>query len=221
MRVRGWLREAWDLIGVDLPLFTMAAFLAIALSLLSAGILALPLGVGLCIMFLEKLHGRTPELKHLWEGITDHFPASIVVYMVYMLASVPFDVANFLLHTRPAPWPTVGILIVWVGLWLIGTPLFFCLPLIADRDLSARDALRLSWARVRLQPLAIFRDVIAGSVVALFGLFACGVGLVITLPLVMGALVLAYRDLVGNFAVPQMTSLREETTNEVEDDEAS
>jgi uncharacterized membrane protein YesL len=221
VRVRGWLREAWDLIGADLPLFTMAAFLTISLSLLSAFILALPLLVGLCIMFLEKLNGRQPELKHLWEGITQHFPASIVVYMIYMLASVPFDAANVFLQTRAAPCPTVGILTVLVGLWLIGTPLFFCLPLIADRDLSARDALRLSWARVRTQPLNILLNVIVCSIVALFGLFACGLGLIITLPLVVATLVLAYRDLVGNFAAPQMTSLREEIADEVDDDEAS
>jgi len=218
MRVRLWLREAWDLIGADLPLFSVAAFLTITLSLFSAFVLAFPLATGLCIMFLEKLHGRQPELGHLWEGITQHFPASIVVYMIGMAASVPFDAVNYALQAHPAPWPSVGGVIVVLSLWLIGTPLFFTLPLIADRDVSARDALRLSWARVRVAPLTVLGTVVTCSVSLLVGVFACGVGIIITLPLAVGVLVLAYRDLVGNFAAPQMTSLRQDDSEEVGSD---
>lgn len=219
MRLRLWLREAWDLVGADLPLFSVAAFLTISLSLLSAFILAVPLAVGMCIMFLEKLNGRPAELRHLWEGLTQHFPASILIYIIAMLVSIPFDLANYFLQSRPAPWPFVGILVVLVGLWLIGTPLFFCLPLIADRDLSAREALRLSWSRVRAQPLTVLAAVVTCSLVLLVGVFACGLGVIITLPLVVATLVLAYRDLVGNFAAPQMTSLGYDKPDEVANNE--
>lgn len=221
MRLRAWLREAWELIGADLPLFSAAAFLTIALSLFSAFILAFPLTVGLCLMLAEKLHGRRPELSLLWEGITQHFPAAIMIYMITMAAAVPFDAVNYVLHLRPAPWPTLGFVVVVLGAWLVSTPLFFALPLVADRDLSARDAISLSWTRFRVKPLPVFATTAVCGVLLCLGVFACGVGIILTLPLVAGVLVLATRDLVGNFAVPRMTSLREDELEEVGSDDAS
>jgi hypothetical protein len=219
MRVRQWLREAWELIGADLPLFSVAAFLAISVSLFSLGVLAFPLAAGLCLMLLQKLHGRTPELSHLWEGITQHFPAAFTVYLVAMGLALPFDLANLYLRSRPAPWPLVGMGLVLVALCVVNTPLLFCLQLIADRDVSAREALRLSWSRVWAAPATALATVVVCSLLLLAGLFACGFGLILTLPVSLAVAVLAYRDLVGNFGAPQMTSLTQDSPEEVDDDE--
>lgn len=207
MRPRVWLREAWGLIGEDLPIITLAAALTIGLSLISAFILAMPLSVGLCLMLLERVHGRRPELSQLWEGLTQHFPASITVWVVIMVGAVPFDILDYYFHTFRAPWPAIGVAIAVLGRCLIFTPLFFAAPLIADRDLSAKDAISISWRRVRPTFLSVFGTVVVFAGVLIFGLFACGFGLAITLPLVIGATVLAYRDVVGNFAAPTLTSL--------------
>lgn len=218
LRPRAWLAEAWTLVGADLPLFSLAACLVIALSLFSAFILALPLSVGLCIMFLEKMHGRQPQLSHLWEGITNHFPAAIVIWIAALLAAIPFHVTDLCLYGRSAPWPTVGLAVVALGAWLISMPLYFALPLIADRNLSAREAVTLSWAQVRPRRWGIFGCVVASSLVLLLGAFACGLGLIITLPLVAGAQVLAYRDFFGNSATARTTS-SDDAVNEVEEHE--
>ena len=83
------------------------------------------------------------------------------------------------------------------GLWIVGTPLFFSLPLIADRDVSAAEVVQLSWALVRPRSPSILACTVVYGLALLFGVFACGLGIIITLPLVIGALVLAYRDLSG------------------------
>lgn len=218
MRPRVWLREAWDLVGEDLPIITLAAFLTIGLSLISAFILAMPLSVGLCIMLLERAQGRRPELSQLWEGLTQHFPAAITVWIVVLVAAIPFDVLDYYLHSFGAPWPGIGVAIAILGRCLIFTPLLFAAPLIADRDLSAKDAITISWQRVRPQFVSVFGTVIVYAGVLIFGLFACGFGLAITLPLVAGATVLAYRDVVGNFAAPSLTSLGYADAEKVEEE---
>lgn len=227
-RARGWLAEAWDLIGADLPVFVVAGFLTISLSLLTAFILALPLVAGLCLMFSEKQQGNKPELAHLWEGVSSRFPAAVSIWVIMMLATLPFDIGNFYLYgmrgTLPTdthswtPGSTLGLLLVFLGLWIVSTPLFFCLPLIADRDVSARDALRLSWAQVRPRWGGILAAVIVYSVVMMFGIIACGVGIIITLPLVVGAQMLAYREFFRDFEVPQLIPIKEPQANEVEND---
>jgi uncharacterized membrane protein len=219
VRVRGWLAEAWNLVGADLPLFSLAAFLTITLSLLSAFILTCPLAVGLCLMFLEKMQGRPPRLSHLWEGATGHFPAALVIWMIFMAAAIPFDLTNFLLQGQPAPWPHLGVLVVLAGVWIVGAPLFFTLPLIADRDVGGAEAVKLSWALVRPRRLSILACTVVYGLTLLFGVFACGLGIIITLPLVVGALVVAYRDLSGNLPQAPMTSLRQNAASEVEEHE--
>lgn len=219
MRARAWLNEARDLVGTDLPVFTQAAFLTITLSLLSAFILSLPLTVGLYVMFLEKMRGEEPRLSHLWEGITEHFPASILIWIVVMLCNVPLDFGIHALLARPWPWSLLGLLAWLLGACLIATPLFFALPAIADRGLSARDAMRLSWQHVRPRLPSIFGLTVVYTLVRVVGLFGCGLGLILTLPIAVGAQVLAYRDLVGNLGAPPMTSIKYNNVNEVEGDE--
>lgn len=207
LRLRAWLSEAWALVGADLPVFTLAAFITISLSLLSAFILALPLLAGLCIMFSEKMQGHKPTLGHLWEGVSSRFPASITVWVFYLAASLPvWTMSSYLQYLRLSWWA-----VVMVALWqmLAWTPLFFVLPLIADRDLSAREATKLSWNRVRPLVGGIFACAVVYSIVMLFGVFACGVGVMLTLPVVIGAQMLAYRDVVGDFAVPKMIPIKE------------
>jgi hypothetical protein len=217
VRVRGWLAEAWDLVGADLPVFTVAAFLAISLSLLSLFILTMPLMAGLCIMFSEKLQGNKPELSHLWEGLSSRFPAAIVIWIISMLVTFPFDVANFYLNVLGGPWRYVGVSCIVIGLWLIAVPLFFTLPIIADRDVSARDAIRLSWPQVRPRWGGILLAVIVYSLVMFCGVIACGVGIIITVPVVVGAMMLAYSELFRGFEVPEMIPIKEPDGSEGEE----
>ena len=209
VRVRGWLAEAWDLVGADMPVFLLAAFLTISLSLLSLFILFLPLVSGLCIMFSEKLQGNKPELSHLWEGVSSRFPASITIWIIYMVAALPFDAVNLYLNNLGGPWRAIGVLAITIGLWALSLPLFFTLPIIADRDVSARDAIRLSWAQVRPRWGGILAAEIVYTLVMVCGLLACGVGIIITLPVVVGAMMLAYREFYRDFEVPQMVPIKD------------
>jgi uncharacterized membrane protein len=215
-RLCAWLGEGWQLVGADLPVFSVAAFLAISLSLLSGFILALPLAAGLCIMFAEKLQGNKPSLSHLWEGLSSRFPATISIWMLYLVAALPFYAVDIYLHTLGGAWAKVGIGVDLAGLLLVATPLFFTVPLIADRDLSAQEALRLSWAQVRPRKTLMLSATVLYALVLLAGFFACGVGVILTLPVVVGAQVLAYRELFEGFEVPRMTPLREPEAAEEE-----
>ncbi|MEN6545162.1 MAG: hypothetical protein ABFE07_03895 [Armatimonadia bacterium] len=212
VRTRGWITDAWDLVGEDLPAFSIAAFITISLSALSLFILALPLAAGLCIMFSEKMQGNKPTVSHLWEGVTARFPASITVWIIYLVASLPaYTLSSYLQYIHRSWWAVAMLALSSMIIW---TPLFFVMQLIADRDLSAREAMKLSWLRVRPHLGGIFACVVVYSIVMVFGLFACGFGLIITLPLVTGAGMLAYRDLIGDYAVPQMIPIKEPELDE-------
>lgn len=205
MRPIRWVKEGWALVGADLPVFTLAAFITISLTLLSAFILGLPLLVGMAIMFLEKQQGNSPTLAHLWEGFS-RFSAAIVLWILYLLAGLPFMVGNAWLAYGDggSNW---GILLETAGHVLLAAPLLLALPLIADRDLSARDALRLSLLGMRSRWGELLLATIIYTAMVLLGVVACLVGVLLTLPVVVGAMVLAYRELAGDLERPQLTSL--------------
>lgn len=196
VRLRGWLTEAWELVGADLPVFSLAAFLTITGTLLSAWILAVPLTVGLCIMFLEKLQGHRPVLAHLAEGFS-RFPAAVFVWGVYLLGLIPFSAIHVAMYTAGGGTSRWGLLAELIGHLVVATPLLLAAPLIAHRDLGGRAAVCASWRLVRtILPLA-FVTVTVLSGLLLVGLFACGVGVILTLPVAVATVVLAYRDLAG------------------------
>ena len=210
------MSQAWDLVGADLPTFSLGAFIVISLTLLSFFILALPLLAGMYIMFMEKMQGNRPTLSHLWEGLT-RFPAALVIWMIYLAAGIPFGLVNFYLCQQGRSWGAAGVGVEFLGHCLIATPLFFCMPLIADRDVSAREALRLSWAQVRPRFWGMLACVLVYTAMLGFGLFACGVGIILTLPAVVAAQTLAYHELYGDFEVPQMTPIKEPVGEKRED----
>lgn len=208
MRPVRWVKAGWELVGADLPVFTVAAFVAISLTLLSAFILGLPLLVGLCIMFLEKLQGNRPTLGHLWEGF-GRFSAAIVLWILYLLAGIPFMVGNAWL-AYGGGWGTwAGVLLEGAGHVLLATPLLLALPLIADRDISARDALRLSLTATRSRWGELLLAAIVYTAMVLMGVVACLVGVLLTLPVVAGAMILAYKELAGDLERPHLTPLRD------------
>jgi len=199
--VRRWLRGAWELVGADLPIFSLAAVLVVGGGLLSAGVLLLPLWTGLLLMCAEKQAGRSPGLGQLAEGLL-RFPAAFGVWAAYLLGSLPFVLASAALRQwlhvarewgRGAGW--VGLLIEVAGHVVVTTPLLLALPLIADRDLGGLEAMRHAWRRTRtiLPLLFVSASVLTGLL--LLGVFACGVGLVLTVPVAAGLQWLAYREL--------------------------
>jgi uncharacterized membrane protein len=196
----------------------MAAFVTISLSLLTLFILALPLLAGLCLMFSEKLQGNKPELSQLWEGVSNRFPAAIVIWVLYMIAVVPFDAVNVYLRDLGPVWTQLGLIPILLGHLIVSTPLFFCLPLIADRDVSALEALRLSWGQVRPRWRGIFACCVVYTLMMMVGVIACGVGIILTLPVVIGAQMLAYHELFRNVEVPRMIPIKEARSNEENDD---
>ncbi len=217
-RLRGWLSGAWDLVGADLPIFSLAAFLTIAGTLLSAWILAVPLTVGLCVMFLEKLQGRKPTLAHLAEGFS-RFPAAVFVWGVYVVGLLPFGLIHAGINAAVGERAHWGLLAEAIGHLIIATPLLLVAPLIAHRELGGIEAVRTSWRLVRTQLPLAFVTMTVVSVLLVVGLFACGLGVILTVPVTVGTLVLAYRDLAG--VSPATTASDTNEASEVHEDAAS
>jgi uncharacterized membrane protein len=89
---------------------------------------------------------------------------------------------------------------------LVHTFFFFTFPLIADRNLSGVDAVRLSFKAARANPGGILGLTLLSAGLGILGVCACYVGALLVMPISFSANAVAYRrvfpDLSQNFASP-------------------
>lgn len=92
---------------------------------------------------------------------------------------------------------TIGTYLCCIPGLIAGGCLMLTFPLIADRGLSPIDAMKASWAMLSKHMLMASLLYIVAAIVSSLGVIACGVGILVTFPImfVVGALV--YRDFTG------------------------
>lgn len=175
-----WISEAWELVKQDLWLHVLfAAILAIAGSA-SVSILSYPLTCGYIYIIIRKLQepGYTPEIGDIGKGFEVFVPALLAGIVGGLIASL-------------------GIIACGVGVFVTAALVMFAMPLVMDRRMEFWPAIQASIDLVKQEWLAWAIFVLALWGLNLLGLICCGVGQLVTGPISMVALVLAYRDNFG------------------------
>lgn len=162
--------EAMRMIG---PIYGMAGLQQIIGSL-AQGIT----GVALCTFALGAIRKGTPEINDVIEGFKKFGPA--------MVAGLLIQLATLL-----------GVLACCVGVFVAVGAVMFVYPEIADGATNPVEAMMASWERVKDKLLPAIAFSIVSGLVAAVGVFACGIGVLFTVPLAMTATCLVYCDLTG------------------------
>jgi hypothetical protein len=131
--------------------------------------------VGMLRMAFKQIRGQTPAVGDVFD-IGDVLVPAIVAWLITSIA--------------------IGIgtaLCVIPGLIAAGL-LLFTSPLVADRRLDGVQAATLSFETLKGELVMASVFALALALVAVVGVLACGVGLLVTLPLVTLAIALTYRN---------------------------
>ena len=91
----------------------------------------------------------------------------------------------------------VAALIGLIPMLFLSINWMFTLPLIIDRRLDFWTAMTTSWRQVMRHWWSLFGLVLLAGLVNIAGMLCCGVGVLFTMPIVFGALVLAYEIIFG------------------------
>ncbi|MBI4041934.1 MAG: hypothetical protein HY391_00495 [Deltaproteobacteria bacterium] len=197
LRIEKYVSEGWRAFRTHFLTFFLAGIIAMVLSALSLGILGGVLFAGYAMMFVRFFRDqKTPEIEHLFQYFSRFVPLFLasLIYFAAALLSTSFRVTPFL-----------GILVI-PGIFVFALALYI-IPLMIDRNLSLRDAIRQSvemgWNRSGLLMNCIFALLLClmmfvGAQVFLIGTF-------ITYPLFTGTLAAAYLDLSRAEAATRMT----------------
>jgi uncharacterized membrane protein len=203
------------MVGVPLLVFVVMAaggvipFIGSCISLAISG----PLMGGLYWYLLKQIRGQAPTIGDAFSGFSKNFAQLLLGYVVPALLAylplLPFGIFFFARNIRrggAGPDFTLldGVLLVVgvVGLMYLAIAWMYSLPLIVDKGMNFWPAMQVSRRVVnhRLGPL--FLLILLTIAIALAGVLACGVGLLVALPLIFTISMCAYEDLFGGAEAP-------------------
>jgi len=192
-----WLSGGWQVYKENWALMSVASLLAFILSACTLGVLAGPLLMGLFRMAFATMRGERPVMGDMfnWRGrFLQSFLTALIFGAIYAgLGGIGNNNAFFgLLSAAATPMLTL----------MFG----FTMSLVLERDMDVVNAIN------HVSRLVFSRDAFMWWVVGLVfaaitagGFIGCGIGILITLPWMISASAVAYRDVFG-FDDPNRTN---------------
>lgn len=186
------IKRGWALVMANLPVLAGATVLAWAIGVglgflpvigWAAGVLlGSILHGGVLYMFIRRIRGEDVQLGDMFAG--------------FNIAPVPLILAGLVCGALTA----VGfVLCILPGIYLAVSYLFV-LPLVIDKKLDFWPAMEVSRQVVTKYWWSMFLFVIVLILIVCAGALACGLGLIIAMPVVFAAAMYAYEDLFGTKA---------------------
>lgn len=186
------VKRGWALVMANLPVLAGATVLAWAIGVglgflpiigWAAGVLlGSILHGGVLYMFIRRIRGEDVQLGDMFAG--------------FNIAPVPLILAGLLCGALTA----VGlVLCILPGIYLAVSYLFV-LPLVIDKKLDFWPAMEVSRQVVTKYWWSMFLFVIVLILIVCAGALACGLGLIIAMPVVFAAAMYVYEDLFGTKA---------------------
>lgn len=186
------ISKAFDLYKDNFLVLLVITFVAVALSVLSIGILSGPMLAGVILVTLGLLDGKEPKpvIADVFKGFDCFLPAFLFV-LVWTVATVVLQVLAKLLFVESVNG-VLQILIVIV----IKTLAMFGLFLIVDQKIGFWPASLQSMKIAKQNFLILLAVVLVAGVISAAGFLACGIGVVVTAPMFLCILSVVYRDVV-------------------------
>lgn len=126
-------------------------------------------------MAIRQIRGEMPSVNDLFQSF-DLAPRFIAAHLIIGILSY------------------IGFFLCVIPGLIFGGMSFLAYPIIADRNVGAVDAIRMSWETLKKDALMAILFFIVLSIVAQLGSVACGIGVVITMPMLFLGSAIVYRD---------------------------
>jgi uncharacterized membrane protein len=182
-----------------------------------------PMMAGLYYLFIRANRGQSVSISDVFIGYQKNFKELYLGYLAVALlvglCMIPYSVINDtkllpiteqMRHASPAD---VQALLpqMWAALFSTLPVLFICLipvtylsvnwqftlPLIIDKKMPFLTAMKTSWKMVHKHWWQVFGLTIVVGLVSVAGILGCCVGVLVTIPIGMGAMMIGYETIFG------------------------
>jgi len=209
------VKEGWALIKDQYWLFLGIVFVGIFTGGAVPVVLIGPMMVGIYLCFFRRMRGEPVEFGDLFKGF-DYFAQSLIAALIQMIPMViilvPMYLIMFVLMMtsmprggRMDPDEASTFFVTFLGFYfvflvaiivvaIIVTVFFlFAFPLIADRNLSGVEAIKLSIKAGKANAGAIIGLLLLNFGMTFLGALCCYVGAFFVAPITMASYAVAYR----------------------------
>lgn len=205
-------RRAWQLISSQFWLFMAFACLSLMIgAMVPFGLLIGPVLVGLFLCLKQCEQDEKFDINTLLKGMEkflDSFIVMIAMIVVNMLVSLPLVIGFMAMLFAQVPpgsgEPNVPLFIIGIVIFalianivsmLAHLPFVFCFQLLADRQVTAIDAIKLSARAAWANFSSLVVLLIVGTVMYLLAIMMCFVPVFFFLPFWIAVMFVVYRDI--------------------------
>ncbi|MFA5044031.1 MAG: hypothetical protein WC381_03415 [Kiritimatiellia bacterium] len=186
-----WIQQGWELYKANIGVWIVASLLAIVISIATLGILSGPMMAGLAWMALAFVDRKEPkpQMGDVFKGF-DYF---LQAFLFCLIWGIIMFAASFLLSLIIC----VGSVLAVVLSIALETALMFGLFLIVDKRMEFWPASMLSLNVVKPNFLPFLGLLFVAVLLGHVGAIACGIGVIVTMPITFCILAVAYRNVFG------------------------
>lgn len=194
-----WIEAGFNLYKHNFTTLVLAALIALVLSAVSIGILTGPMIAGLIIIALQLLRKTEPkpEAGAVFKGF-NYFLSSFLFTIIWGIA--------ILIGSLVVGWfPIIGQLLSLFFVYAAQAFLMFGLYLIVDKQMDFWPASQLSIQTVKTNFWPFLGLAAIASIIGSIGAIAFGIGIVLTIPIQICILAVAYQDVFDDATPPSAT----------------
>lgn len=186
VRIGDCIGRGWELVKTDLAMFIGATLLTMIIC--GASIIGLILGGpmlgGLYALLLKRLRNQPGTFGDVFAGFN-------VAFLPLMLGHIVSQLLT-----------GIGLVLCIIPGIYLAVSWMFTMPLIMDKRLDFWAAMELSRKMVAKHWWGLFGLLLVSGLVGLAGVLLCGIGLIITMPIMFGALACAYEGIFADRPAP-------------------
>ncbi|MBU1734111.1 MAG: hypothetical protein KKC28_05525 [Verrucomicrobia bacterium] len=185
-----WIQQGWELYKANIGVWIVASLLAIVISVATLGILSGPMMAGLAWMALVLVDRKEPkpQMGDVFKGF-DYFLQSFLFFLVWGVIMMAISAISLI--------PCIGPLVVIVVSIALHTALMFGVFLIVDKKMEFWPASMLSLNVVKPNFFPFLGLLVVAMLIGHVGAIACGIGVIVTMPIAVCILAVAYRNVFG------------------------
>jgi hypothetical protein len=199
-----WIERGFNLYKENFVTLVLASLIAVVLSAVTVGVLAGPMFAGVLLITLGLMDRKDPrpEVGTVFKGF-EYFLNSFLFVIVW-------GIALFLVSIVVGLVPCIGQLASLFVIFVAHALLMFGLFLIVEKRAEFWPASVESFNKVRPNFWLFLGFSIVTNIIGSIGAIACGIGIVLTLPIQACILTVAYRDVFATHSLDE----GEESDNE-------
>jgi uncharacterized membrane protein len=173
-----WISAGWEMVKADLGNFALLSLVFVLVNSVASIVTQGPLQVGMHLFCMKKLFRKSTDIGNLFKGFDFFLPAFVAALLI--------GVFTF-----------VGLLICIIPGLVVASMYKFTYLFIMDKRMDFWPAMEASHSVVKNDYFGFTLFLITMGLINILGFLCCIVGLLVTIPLSIAAITIAYQECVG------------------------